>query len=158
MPFRSFMSFEVWFLLVLSNCLSVADTIGRHIQKFDSNGNFIQEWGSYGNGNEQFSLPWDIAANSSGHIYIADSCCNHRVDKFTDNGHFITKWGTFGPPNGNGTFDTPGSIAVDPINHFVYVGNGYDRVQKFDGNGHFITKWGSGQFVNNPQGIAGLLW
>jgi tripartite motif-containing protein 71 len=129
----------------------VADSIGRHIQKFDNDGHFIKEWGSYGSGNNQFGLPWGIATDSSGHIYIADACCNHRVMEFGDDGTYVTKWGHFSTdPNGNGTFDTPVSVAVDPIRHFVYVGDGYKHIQKFDSNGTFITKWG-GTYDNGPQ-------
>jgi DNA-binding beta-propeller fold protein YncE len=136
----------------------VVDTIGRQIQKFDSNGHFIKSWGSYGNGNNQFSLPWDISSDSSGHLYIADNCCNHRIEVYNSDGTFIKKWGGFGPVNGNGTFDSPSSIAVDPIRHFVYVSDAYNRVQKFDSNGNFITKWGQNNLSQTgnigSQGLA----
>jgi tripartite motif-containing protein 71 len=155
-----------------SDNVYVADTLGRHIKKVESfNGlRIIRVMGlAGGHGNYQFSLPWDIAAYDSvrwpyvSHIYIADHR-NHQVAEFTvpisSNGTFVRKWGGFSTDsNGNGTFDSPTAIAVDPIYHFVYVGDAYKHIQKFDSNGTFITKFGgpgqaNGTFYENVGGIA----
>lgn len=69
---------------------------------------------------------------------------------------FVRKWGEFG--TGDGQFDQPLGIAVDPAGN-VYVTDGNNhRVQKFDAQGNFLLKWGSdgagdGQF-SRPIGIA----
>ena len=39
-----------------------------------------------------FSKPRDIAVDSDGYVYMADSW-NHRIQKFTTDGQFVTKWG-----------------------------------------------------------------
>ena len=67
---------------------------------------------------------------------------------------FLLKWGSFG--SGDGQFNFPNGVAVDPSGN-VYVADAYNnRIQKFTGSGAFITKWGSfgsgdGQFAF-PQG------
>ncbi len=42
------------------------------VLKFDSDGNFLGEWGSYGNGVGQFQSLGGIATDSSGDVYITD--------------------------------------------------------------------------------------
>jgi DNA-binding beta-propeller fold protein YncE/lysophospholipase L1-like esterase len=70
---------------------------------------------------------------------------------------FVTKWGSNG--TGNGQFNYPIGIALDPSGGYVYVTDQQNHcVQKFDSNGNFITAWGSqgngnGQF-SNPVGVA----
>ena len=45
---------------------------------------------------------------------------------------------------GDGQFNRPGDIALDPLSNVVYVVDNLNgRIQKFDSNGKFITKWGS---------------
>ena len=73
--------------------LYVADTNSHRIQKFDSSGNFILKWGSFGNGNGQFNAPEGITRDSANNIYIADTQ-NHRIQKFDSSGNFILKWGS----------------------------------------------------------------
>jgi DNA-binding beta-propeller fold protein YncE len=83
----------------------------NRIQKFDSNGNFLTEWGTTGSGDGQFINPGlGIAADSADNIYVAD-WGNNRVQKFDSNGNFLTKWGTTG--SGDGQFEEPTSIALD---------------------------------------------
>ena len=93
----------------------VVDMDNNRVQKFDSNGKFITKWGSYGNGDGQFSYPAYIAVDTSGNVYVVDS---GRIQKFDSNGKFITKWGSEG--SGEGHFSAPGGIAVDSSGN-VYV-------------------------------------
>jgi tripartite motif-containing protein 71 len=52
----------------------------------------------------------------------------------------LTVWGTKG--NGDGQFDDPTSVAVDPTSDKVYVADPRNkRVQVFDASGKFLTKW-----------------
>lgn len=78
---------------------------------------------------------------------IATSNCKYQ---------FNTKWGTAG--TGNGQFQSPWGITVDPSDNVFVIENNNHRVQKFNSNGVFITKWGSfgtsnSQF-NYPTGIT----
>jgi signal transduction histidine kinase/sugar lactone lactonase YvrE len=130
----------------------------HRIQKFDSNGNFITKWGTYGSGNGQFNRPSGIAVdvNNGNTVFVTD-LMNHRVQKFDNNGTYLTKWGSQG--SGNGQFSYPYGITIDSGSN-VYVVDALNyRVQKFDNNGTYLTKWGSqgsgnGQF--NSISISAL--
>jgi sugar lactone lactonase YvrE len=138
----------------------VADSGNQRIQKFNSSGEFITKWGTFGSGDGQFNYPLRVAVDSSGNVYVADEG-NQRIQKFTSNGTFITKWGSGG--SGDGQIYSTAGVAVDPFSGNVYVvDRNNNRIQKFsttDGiNYTFITKWGTegsgdGQFAY-PSDVA----
>lgn len=98
----------------------------------------VTTWGSRGTENGQFINPSDIAVDSSGNVYVADTD-NHRIQKFNSDGAFITKWGSFGT-RGAGQFSYPSGVAVDSSGN-VWVSSISDyAVQKFNSNGGFISK------------------
>jgi hypothetical protein len=169
----------------------VADTGNNRIQKFTSTGTFLGWWGlddqnytgwhnpdsqrigQAGSGSGQFSLPWGIAIDNSGNIYVADAN-NARIQKFTSDTTFTTQWGTAG--SGDGQFVDMRGIEIDSSgNIYVADANNY-RIQKFASTGAFLGWWGrddqnytgwhnpdsqrigvvgtgDGQF-NHPEGVA----
>ena len=60
----------------------MANTDNSLIQKFDSNLNFITQWGSSGTGDGQFRSPNGLAVDLTGNVYVADSD-NNRIQKFS---------------------------------------------------------------------------
>jgi DNA-binding beta-propeller fold protein YncE len=63
-----------------------------------------------------------------------------RIVKFRPDGQVLTVWGSKG--SGNGQFDDPASVAVDPTANKVYVADPRNkRIQVFDSDGKFVTKW-----------------
>ena len=113
------------------------------VMKFDSDGNFVTKWGSYGSGNSQFSLvshsnPNGIAVDSSGNVYVAD-VYNHRIQKFDSNGNLITKWGS--PGTADGQFIGPGGVAASSSGNVYVADTGNWRIQRFDSDGTFMAKW-----------------
>jgi tripartite motif-containing protein 71 len=136
--------------------LYVADRDNHRIQKFSSDGGFLDKWGSLGSGNGEFIRPQGIAVDSNFDIYVADSQ-NDRVQKFDRNGNFIRKWGSRG--SNDGQFSGPNGIAVETDDDVIVVDSGNFRIQKFTSDGEFIRKWGSqgsgnGQFDVATLGIA----
>ncbi len=59
----------------------VTDTGNHRVQKFDREGNFITQWGGFGNGDGQFNFPYGIAVDAKGSVYVVDSG-NTRVQQF----------------------------------------------------------------------------
>jgi hypothetical protein len=131
--------------------------------QFDSNGNFITKWGSYGTGEGKFYF-YDgafttvgIAVDNSDNVFVADKY-NNRIQKFDSNGNFITTWGSSGFGDGDFFFLGPSGIAADNSGNVFVADTWNNRIQKFDSNGNFITKWGSFGFDDgaffDPYGIA----
>jgi DNA-binding beta-propeller fold protein YncE len=116
----------------------VTDFSNNRVQKFDSNGTFITQWGSAGTADGQFTNPRAIAVDSLHNIYVSDA--NARVQKFDNSGGFLLSWGSAG--TGDGQFIDLMGIAIDSSGNVLVTENVNSRVQKFDDNGAFITKWG----------------
>jgi sugar lactone lactonase YvrE len=60
----------------------IVDSGNNRVQRFNSNGNFLSEFGQFGSDNGFFNTPWGIAVDKDGFVYIADTM-NARVQKFT---------------------------------------------------------------------------
>ncbi len=59
----------------------VTDTGNQRIQKFDREGNFVTQWGGFGNGEGQFNFPYGLIVDPKGHVFVVDSG-NMRVQHF----------------------------------------------------------------------------
>lgn len=80
------------------------------VQKYSASGTLLQQFGSNGSGNGQFSTLQSIALDASGNIYVADAG-NHRIQKFDSNGNYLSQFGSTG--TGNGQFSLLESLTVD---------------------------------------------
>jgi DNA-binding beta-propeller fold protein YncE len=87
----------------------VTDPRNNRVQKFDSQGNYLSQFGSLGTGDGQFENPTGIDIDANGNVYVAD-LSNNRVEKFDANGNYLGQFGTYG--TGNGQFHSPFSLAV----------------------------------------------
>jgi len=114
----------------------VADASNHRVQKLSADGKLIAEWKGP---NPGFYGPRRIAIGADDSIYVVDQG-HTRVVKFSTDGQVLTIWGTKG--SGDGQFDDPASVAVDPTANKVYVADPRNkRIQVFDSNGKFLTKW-----------------
>ena len=132
----------------------VADSGNNRIQKFNSSGVYITQWGGPGTGKGKFKNCIDVAADSKGNIYAADSV-NNMIQKFNSDGILITQWGGKGVEDGQ--FDTPVSVATDKYSNVYVADSRNNRVQIFESDGTFITKFkteGAGAMPVTPAGIA----
>lgn len=110
--------------------------------------------GSTGSGNGQLNGATDVATDSSGNVYVADTA-NHRIQKFNSSGEYLSQFGGFG--SGNGQLNGPKGVAVDYSGNIWVADTGNNRVQKFNSKGEYVSKFGSpgsgnGQF-SSPTGI-----
>jgi tripartite motif-containing protein 71 len=74
----------------------VCDKGNNRIQKFDSEGNFLLQFGESGSGNRQFNNPADITIGPDGNVYVVDEY-NHRIQIFSPDGKWLGKWGVRSP-------------------------------------------------------------
>jgi uncharacterized protein (TIGR03663 family) len=104
----------------------VADTANRRLQKFDTSGKFLGEFGVLG-WEEYFTEPF-IALDPKGRLWITDSR-NNRVEIFDSPGKLLALWSArgFGP----GDFNAP--IGIYVRDDRVYLTDTYNhRIQVFD--------------------------
>lgn len=80
--------------------LLVVDHGNNRVQKFDTNGNYLSQFGSSGSGNGQFNTPIGIAVDASGNIFVADTK-NYRVQVFDRNGNYLRQFAGFGTVSGS---------------------------------------------------------
>ena len=140
---------NIW--VVDSGVLSTVD----RVQKFNSSGTYLSQFGKEGTGNGEFISPEAIAIDSEGNILVADTG-NHRYQEFNSAGEFVRKVGSEG--TGNGQFKSPRGIAVDSEGRVWVADSGNARLQRFSSKGAYQTQFGKygpndGQFVE-PRGIA----
>ena len=122
----------------------VADTGNKRIVVFDSDGNYLTEFGSAGFEPGQFDEPVGVAVGNDGVVYVTDTW-NQRVQSFLpsqDGMVFMpfAQWDVnawFGQSLDNKPF-----ISVDGNNHvFITDPEGY-RVIEFTSDGQFVRTWG----------------
>src|SRR5438105_6692115 len=131
--------------------LYVADAGNHHVQKLAADGTFIAEWKGPDAG---FYGPRRVAIGSDNSIYVVDQG-HTRIVKFNPDGQVLTMWGSKG--NGDGQFDDPASVAVDPATNKVYVADPRNgRIQIFDSDGKFLTKWLIPEWKGKPYGFEDL--
>ena len=114
----------------------VSDSPNNRIKIYDRDGELLDTFGSWGQGNTEFVGPATIAISPvNGDIYIADSG-NHRIQVFNKDLVYIA---TIGVTNQSGDddqhFNNPMGLAVDD-GGAIYVGDTENfRVQKCSLNG-----------------------
>ncbi|MFL2840222.1 MAG: peptidyl-alpha-hydroxyglycine alpha-amidating lyase family protein [Pseudohongiellaceae bacterium] len=69
------------------------------ILKFNSQGDFLMTFGSFGDGPGEFIQPHALAIDSKGRLFVADRS-NDRIQIFDQDGNFIDMWYQFGRPSG----------------------------------------------------------
>ncbi len=109
----------------------VADTWNHRVQKFSPEGEFITEWGYFGQAETgaAFWGPRDILVDDEGRVFVTDTG-NKRVVVFTSDGEFLSAFGSAGLLEGQ--FDEPVGLAVDADGR-IYVADTWNkRVQVFE--------------------------
>jgi hypothetical protein len=124
----------------------VIDRGNGRIQKFDKDGTYILQWGTYGFGNGQFMFAMGIGIDKNDNVYVSDGHWEvnyptpSRVQKFDSQGGFIMKYENYEPGQPDSLWG-PGGIDFDK-DGFIYIVD-WNGVKKFDPDFTFIEAYGS---------------
>ncbi|CAF3822688.1 unnamed protein product [Rotaria magnacalcarata] len=141
---------------VATDCSSniyVCDQMNNRIQKFDTDGQFLLEWGYEGEHVGQFYYPHFISI-SGNRVAVSDQL-NHRVQVFDCFGNYHYKLGE--PGSEPGQFSCPFGVCIDGNGHIAVADHDNNRIQFFDENGdvkRILDKEANPLF--NFQGVHGL--
>src|SRR5262249_10301284 len=119
----------------------IADSGNDRVQKFDSTGHYLSQFGSAGNGPGQLQNPHGLDVDGLGNVYVAD-LGNNRIEKFDATGAFISRFGSNGTAEGQ--FDQPTDVMIDVDGNLVVADTNNNRMQEFDPFGNFRRMYGIG--------------
>jgi DNA-binding beta-propeller fold protein YncE len=109
----------------------VVDTWNHRVQKFSQNGEFISQWGYFGQAEDGYALwgPRDVFVDDQGQVFITDTG-NKRIVIYDSDGDYLTEFG--GPGLLAGQFDEPVGLAMDSQGRIYIADTWNQRIQVFD--------------------------
>lgn len=113
-----------------------ADTHYARIMYFSPTGDFLGQFGSFGEGPGQFRLPTDVAIDAAGFIYVSEYGGNDRVSKFTPEREYLFSFG--GRDAGSASMERPQSLLIAPDGTLWIADACNHRICHFDADGKFL--------------------
>ncbi|MFL5827716.1 MAG: NHL repeat-containing protein [Thermoleophilaceae bacterium] len=137
----------------------VVDIQGNRVEKFDSGGAFLTEWGgkgSDGHGPASFDIEFKggIAVSGS-RVYVSDTF-NHRIAEYGTDGHWIGQIGVTGTPGSDlSHLRYPQGLTVDGSGNLYVADDQNNRVEKFNAtSGAYLATIGSSTELDNPYDVG----
>ena len=118
---------------------TIVDSSNNRIVQYDTDTDYIGNWGSEGNLSGEFKEPEFLAIGLNNHIYVSDSG-NKRIEIFDSNGSYLTsieKDYTNAP-----LFERPRGIAID-TEGYIYAIDNNQTIKRFYPDGTLERVWGS---------------
>ena len=107
----------------------------------------------------RFEVPWGIAADAAGNVYVADSA-NHTIRKITPSGVVTTLagagglWGSDDGIGSNARFDEPAGVAVDRFGNVFVADYGNATIRKVTPAGVVTTLAGRAGYLGEEDGVG----
>lgn len=148
--------------------LYVADMFYNRIKRYTPHGVLDTGWGGdgivggiQGSGPNDFKYISDIAVDSGGSVYVAETG-NDRVKRYTPDGVLDLSWGSGdGIIGGNGSgpedFNDPMGLALDSSGNLYVADRANGRVVRYTSAGLRDTTWGGGDGIialSSPMGVG----
>jgi DNA-binding beta-propeller fold protein YncE len=129
----------------------VTDLHNHRVQRFSSEGSYLDGWPAGG----EDAAPFGIAVDRAGRVFVTDLEAA-RVGVWDSDGSSPVIWGTRG--GGDGELDEPWGIAVDGQGDVLVADHGNDRIQRFSADGTWLGAWGDAGAddarLTGPMGLA----
>ena len=120
--------------------IAVSDNEEHCILIFDKNGNFVREFGCYGEGPGQLANPAGITFLNDNEVLVGDDD-NGQIQQFNvQTGNFVKSFGKRG--TGDGEFTATQGIFISDEGHVIVADCLNNRIQVFDVDGKFMSKFG----------------
>ncbi len=130
--------------------LYVADTGNKRIQVFDTDGQYLFQWGGAGSLAGYLDEPVGIAVAPSGEVYVADTW-NQRIQVFDANGHFLRQWAVH--TWDSGAVEEKPYLAVDGLGRVYATDPSRGRVLVFGPRGDLLVAFGPSRHEGLPPGL-----
>ena len=129
-----------WIAVNSKGTIAVSDNEEYCILIFDKNGNFVREFGCYGEGPGQLANPAGITFLNDNEVLVGDDD-NGQIQQFNvQTGNFVKSFGNRG--TGDGEFIAPQGIFISDEGHVIVADCLNNRLQVFDEDGKFMSKFG----------------
>ena len=128
--------------------LYVCDRKNHRVQILNTELEYVNSFGGYGDRDGRFNIPNDIAQDGAGNLFVTDAN-NHRVQVFDCNGQFLYAFSR--KDAASKQLSVPIGICIGS-DQFVNVCDHRNKcISVFTISGEFVTSYGP---INNPFGIV----
>jgi len=139
--------------------LYVADTHYHRVVVFSSDGEVVDAFGKYGDGDGCFIYPTDVAFAGDGRIFVSEYGGNDRISVFSEKGVFRYSFGS--PGSKSGELSRPSALCADRVRKRLYVADACNhRIAVYDFQGRVLEYIGSvgcgGGQLRYPYDVAVL--
>ena len=133
---------------ITNDKLYVCDRGNHRFQILNTELEYVNSFGCYGDGDGQFKRPNGIAQDRAGNLYVSDYV-NNRVQVFECKGQFLSAFSKKGAASEQLKFPCGICVGSDQLVYVCEKGN--KSVSVFKTSGEFVTSFG--QF-SSPGGIV----
>jgi DNA-binding beta-propeller fold protein YncE len=127
----------------------VVDWFNDRIQKFNPDGSFATQWGTYGSKTGSFIFPRGVVVTPDGSTVVVTNSEDNRIDLFTSTGSFKKSIKPVGT-----ALMRPHQTALVSDGSYWVADTDNNRVLHLDAAGNVLRTITNGGALKSPQGVA----